>query len=988
MIKKILPICTLLLFMINVSAQTFNIPFTEDFESSEAGGTSSPNAPEGWFYLNSGMGGYTYVRANLSSAQSGAKYYRLHSGVDSDGDYMLISPEISELTTTGILVNFSVSGLTGEELQIGTMADPSDASTFNLLDTKILTSNNNYEDVQINIPQGTDSYFAVRHGVISTQVSLNLDDFSFTAMPSCIVPENLTVSGITSTSATLSWETETTAINGYDYILTAENIIPESTSSPLGSVAAEVTTVNVTDLIAGQIYYAFVRGNCGSLKSEWSNGIGFQAPCFVSIPFSENFEGLTSGSTANPNYPSCWNSFNSGDASSGGTYISNFPNNPDAQSGEGCYVLKNVVDIFGDYMLVSPAINELITDGVKVEFGVKGSPNKELEIGTMTNPTDILTFTVLQTITLSTNEYENIELNIPSGTDSFFAVRLGQTATFTVLNLDNFVFSEISDCNKPENLTLVNVTDSTANISWTEPVEVPTNGYEYVVILDESLPDNETVPSGSIVGTTLNLTDLDANTTYDVYVRSICNLNNNSSWSNVLNFTTATVSNFISIPDSNFEQALIDLNIDTDGVVNGQMLQSDAIGITSLDVSDENISDLTGIAYFTDLLNLFAVNNTIATIDVSQNTALTGLVLTQNNLTSIDVSNNSNLQTLILSDNEITSIDLSNHTSLSKLYLHSNSLSEIDTSVLPALSEFVIFQNDLSELDLSQNLALIQVLCSENDLVSLNLQNGNNTSISGVFFDATQNPNLTCIQVDDSDYSELNWTAIDSQTTFSTSCSPENDDCVDATSITLGQDTPGTTVNSTSSDFNPACQQEGIVILDVWFQFIAPASGSVTMTLGVPVATAKVAIYEDCLAQSPLDCAQDELQINNLNAGQTYYLQVWLEASVSGRSSTLNQEGDFVLNVQDTSVLSLDTIKHESNEIKLHPNPAKDKVTITSDKIITRYEIFDMTGKVILAQSGIQNLSHSISTTSLSKGIYLIKIKGEQHSITKKLIIQ
>jgi hypothetical protein len=44
------------------------------------------------------------------------------------------------------------------------------------------------------------------------------------------------------------------------------------------------------------------------------------------------------------------------------------------------------------------------------------------------------------------------------------------------------------------------------------------------------------------------------------------------------------------------------------------------------------------------------------------------------------------------------------------------------------------------------------------------VRNGNNFIIDG--FDTTANPNLTCIYVDDTDYSNANWTNIDPASTF------------------------------------------------------------------------------------------------------------------------------------------------------------------------------------------------------------------------------
>ncbi|QSS96020.1 T9SS type A sorting domain-containing protein [Psychroflexus sp. ALD_RP9] len=69
------------------------------------------------------------------------------------------------------------------------------------------------------------------------------------------------------------------------------------------------------------------------------------------------------------------------------------------------------------------------------------------------------------------------------------------------------------------------------------------------------------------------------------------------------------------IPDEDFEQALIDLNIDSDGIINGQVLTADIETIVELDFSNlydsflyngGTITDFTGIEAFTalEILNL------------------------------------------------------------------------------------------------------------------------------------------------------------------------------------------------------------------------------------------------------------------------------------------------------------------------------------------------------------------------------------------------
>jgi len=57
-----------------------------------------------------------------------------------------------------------------------------------------------------------------------------------------------------------------------------------------------------------------------------------------------------------------------------------------------------------------------------------------------------------------------------------------------------------------------------------------------------------------------------------------------------------------SIPDQNFEQHLINEGIDSDGVINGEVLTSDIASVLSLDLNQ--VSDLTGLEDFTALESL------------------------------------------------------------------------------------------------------------------------------------------------------------------------------------------------------------------------------------------------------------------------------------------------------------------------------------------------------------------------------------------------
>ena len=185
---------------------------------------------------------------------------------------------------------------------------------------------------------------------------------------------------------------------------------------------------------------------------------------------------------------------------------------------------------------------------------------------------------------------------------------------------------------------------------------------------------------------------------------------------------TPTEVPYTTIPDSVFEQELINLGYDT-APIDGQVPTDNISGITVLNVGYGNITDLTGIEDFISLTELNCRNNDITSLDLSNNTALIQLNCKENTvLASLNVSNNIALTYLMCQDNQLTSLDVSNNTNLYNFY------------------------------------------CGESTLTSLNLRNGNNTQLTN--FNAVDSPNLTCIYVDDTNWSTTNWTNIDANSTF------------------------------------------------------------------------------------------------------------------------------------------------------------------------------------------------------------------------------
>jgi hypothetical protein len=233
------------------------------------------------------------------------------------------------------------------------------------------------------------------------------------------------------------------------------------------------------------------------------------------------------------------------------------------------------------------------------------------------------------------------------------------------------------------------------------------------------------------------------------------------------------------IPDANFKAYLVGSTspsgINTNGDNEIQVSEAAAYAGT-LDCNGLNISDLTGLEAFTSIIKLYCDVNQLTSLDVSANTALTTLNCYDNQLTSLDVSQNTALIALWCWGNQITSLDVSQNPVLSLLVCFDNQITSLDLSQNGDLLELTCWSNQITSLDVSQNTTLTYVQCQNNQLTYLNVANGNNVlwMPTTASFNATNNPNLSCIDVDDVAWSTANWTVsdghIDAQQYFSDNC--------------------------------------------------------------------------------------------------------------------------------------------------------------------------------------------------------------------------
>ncbi len=410
----------------------------------------------------------------------------------------------------------------------------------------------------------------------------------------------------------------------------------------------------------------------------------------------------------------------------------------------------------------------------------------------------------------------------------------------------------------------------------------------------------------------------------------------------------------VTFADANFEAALIsDIAINTNG--DDFIQTSEAIAVTgSIDVSNQGINDLTGIEAFInvseinvggnsiesidligleDLVNFYAVSGSFSAIDFSDNINLERINLNNNSLTQLDLSNNPKLIFLALTNNDLSSIDLSVNTAITELSVSQNNLTSLDLTGLTSLGEFYARDNQIVSLDLSGLPSLTRINVKNNNLSELNVANGNNSNLPTGRFDATGNPNLTCVQVDDVSYSETNWSNIDAGLVFSTDCS---NDATDILTFTVDGMVGNATIDATNHTVEVTVNST--VNLSSVEPTISVSDGATISPSGVQDFTGSV----------------------------TY--------TVSAEDNSTTQ--DWVV------TLSLLPLGMNDQEIALYPNPTSGSVRISGVEGSFTASVINMDGKTVQRSRNEKALNFS----DLESGLYLVKIESRGSNQTFRIL--
>jgi trimeric autotransporter adhesin len=318
--------------------------------------------------------------------------------------------------------------------------------------------------------------------------------------------------------------------------------------------------------------------------------------------------------------------------------------------------------------------------------------------------------TVMGLTSLMAGKYE-ISINTTSSQTSI------EKNTKVSLNLYNSTFKEIEITYPANNSTNLELP---LHLIWNKDLNA--QYYDIEVASDDAFL-NKIESINSIMSNDYYLSNIRHKTSYYWRIKPK-NQCSDGYFSEKFKFTTGG----IYVPDDNFEKALIDYGYDD--ILDDYVSLSKIANVISINVNNKSINDLTGIEEFTSLSNLDCGSN------------------------------------------QITNINLTKNKKLTKLWVDANKLAELDLSQNVSLEQLSCMYNQIKELDFSHHPEFKNLDCSLNQLKYLNVKNGVNSLWAN--FDARYNPNLTCIQVDNADWSNKNWIYKDAIASYSENCNYTN----------------------------------------------------------------------------------------------------------------------------------------------------------------------------------------------------------------------
>ena len=384
----------------------------------------------------------------------------------------------------------------------------------------------------------------------STYNNIYISSVDLHAAPSCRYPQGVAASEKTSTGVTLI-VADSTDVNKYHVI------IYKDTTTVYNEVVYSKEIVIEEGLTSNTIYQVSVAAVCDDDNETAKVFTRFRTECdpIMTLPFAAGFD--RASDLDEEYFPLCWyrlsgseylyRSYNYYDYD---TTIYHFP---EVFSGNGANGTSNGLGFngrSGDTNLVCTSIIPLESDAINIRFWgkVTGSTVK-LEAGLISDMEDPSTFVPLVELTSADNssysefDFYTDEFEDAAGIDeprlAFRATGFSSISASGVAYVDQIQISALPACRRPSAAEVVNgsVTYEGATISWSA-TECDSYEVRYGTASTDTSATSTTAQSVfEDSETSTPISGLRPNTTYYVWVRSVCG-NDHSDWRPAGRFTT------------------------------------------------------------------------------------------------------------------------------------------------------------------------------------------------------------------------------------------------------------------------------------------------------------------------------------------------------------------------------------------------------------------------------------------------------------------
>ena len=377
--------------------------------------------------------------------------------------------------------------------------------------------------------------------------------YTFVRNYTCTMPSAITLHNVGTTTATLSFTPTGTATT---WIASISPAIMGMSSYPTND-----TMASLMFLTPNTEYMVRVRTLCGAGDTSNAQYFTFHTRCTAltaaDLPYTEDFEDYGSGSS----YPinSCWfkgtnNSTAypypySTNAITGSRSLYFYSYRPSSATAAQyyCYAALPELDASVDVSSLTLRFNSRRYSSTTSTY------HSLIQVGVMSDPEDTSTFELVQVVDMTSQaalavQANDIDFSSYTGTGKYIAlfspVVETTTTAYNYIYIDDIELLPTPTCFRPTNVTASNITTTEATITWTPDA---TNGNNFVVAYGMG-NDPATMPQIAVTGDSVRLTGLNHSSTYNVYVKAICDTNDQSEFSIAGTFNTACAA--VSLPFS------------------------------------------------------------------------------------------------------------------------------------------------------------------------------------------------------------------------------------------------------------------------------------------------------------------------------------------------------------------------------------------------------------------------------------------------------